>query len=412
MSIRLRWSPRVTGDSQSIYRSESIFDADSLPVALVSVDADVSFYEDTTTEQGKTYFYAVSIILGGRSALSEVVSIGDTSDTGEDIGFQFEETVVGLGDVTQLVGSTFVAYGSVFAWSSDSYGHVEWSVDVLVGWEEAIDAGLEVFIWEVTTDSHTDNDWGAPFVRFEDEFGVSFGGYFTSSISNNSPIDYVHKVAIPEGTRTIFYGWLAKRESGTELSFYPSSTFTVKIEPVSLHFAAITRLMGFWDIPNDAAEVATWTSESGTGAVFYSAAQWDSKQKWLLDGRLLAGLNTASTALYYKKIFLPDEYKSGDVLFELTGIAGSVNGSDGANCEMYLYDDTDTLIGVGIGFTTVGSTVAYGNVYAVARKATKQINMSGLGVTPSYVKVKIRLSGGGYLDAGIACLNLQVSKAL
>lgn len=383
-----------------------------MPASLATLDAGVSVYEDTTTDQGKEYFYAVSVILGGRSALSEIVSIGDTSDSGEDIGFIFEETVVGLGDVTQLVGSTFVDYGTTFAWTSDASGHVEWSIPVEPSWEEAIDAGLEVFIWEVTTKSFTDNDWGVPFVRFEDEFGVSFGGYFTNSISNDSPVDYVHKVVIPAGARTIFYGWLAKRASGTELSFYPYSTFTVKIEPVALHFTAITKLMGFWDVSGgESAEVATWTNEFGGGLVFYSNAQWDGNQLWKLDGRLLGGDNGANPSLHYKQIFLPSEYKSGDVLFELTGLGGSVSG-DSSNCEMYLYDDTDTLIGAGIGFTTAGTTTAWGQNYGVPRRATKQIDMSALGVTPSYVKVKIRLSGSSWLDGGVACVGLQVSKAL
>lgn len=75
MSINLKWSPRVIGDSQKVYRSESPFNVDSLPSVLATVGASDIDYADTTETAGLAYYYAISTVLGSREVLSQVINI-------------------------------------------------------------------------------------------------------------------------------------------------------------------------------------------------------------------------------------------------------------------------------------------------------------------------------------------------
>ena len=75
MTINLKWSPRVVGDSQKVYRSESQFDVDSLPSVLATVGAADIDYADTTAAAGVVYYYAVSTVLGSREVLSPLAKV-------------------------------------------------------------------------------------------------------------------------------------------------------------------------------------------------------------------------------------------------------------------------------------------------------------------------------------------------
>lgn len=74
MGINVKWSPRTIGTAQNIYRSTEPFGPDSLPAVLAELPATDMDYEDSTAVEGVLYYYAIEVVLGARSILSQVVS--------------------------------------------------------------------------------------------------------------------------------------------------------------------------------------------------------------------------------------------------------------------------------------------------------------------------------------------------
>lgn len=86
MSVLLEWSPMMIGDSQRVYRSTAIFDADSLPSILATIAADDTRYEDSISIP-ITYFYAIEAVSGIRTALSSVEEIAHVGAIAADKTF-------------------------------------------------------------------------------------------------------------------------------------------------------------------------------------------------------------------------------------------------------------------------------------------------------------------------------------
>lgn len=83
MTIRLTWIPRITADSQQVYRSTATFDKDSLPSVLATLGAtDTEYLDETATIADQDYYYAIGTVSGANVALSQVVMVTNVGDSG------------------------------------------------------------------------------------------------------------------------------------------------------------------------------------------------------------------------------------------------------------------------------------------------------------------------------------------
>lgn len=71
MAVKLKWTPRVLGDAQRIYRSQTPFAADALPAMLAEIPAGANEYTDETAPAGDLY-YRVSAVVGSREAVGDL----------------------------------------------------------------------------------------------------------------------------------------------------------------------------------------------------------------------------------------------------------------------------------------------------------------------------------------------------
>lgn len=69
MALKLKWTPRVLGDVQRVYRSQTPFAADALPAMLAEIPANANEFTDETAPAGDVY-YRVSVRDGAREAVS------------------------------------------------------------------------------------------------------------------------------------------------------------------------------------------------------------------------------------------------------------------------------------------------------------------------------------------------------
>jgi len=106
MGVRLRWSPRVMGDSQKVYRSTAPLKSDALPAPLAVLGATVSKYDDATALAGILYYYAVSVVSGAREVLSDMVTVTISQDGGAPIndGVVYAVTIPARTVASNLIG--------------------------------------------------------------------------------------------------------------------------------------------------------------------------------------------------------------------------------------------------------------------------------------------------------------------
>lgn len=88
----LRWVDRSIDETgQHIYRSESPIDLENLPPVLATVGPNIQEYQDTTVEEGKSYYYRVSSFNDKIEKFSEEIVV----DTNYSIGVGSSELILG-----------------------------------------------------------------------------------------------------------------------------------------------------------------------------------------------------------------------------------------------------------------------------------------------------------------------------
>ena len=76
VKIKVNWdNENIVSESVRIYRSDSIFTTETLPLFLVELFGDVYEYEDTTTVEDQTYFYMLSAKLDNQEAFTECFEV-------------------------------------------------------------------------------------------------------------------------------------------------------------------------------------------------------------------------------------------------------------------------------------------------------------------------------------------------
>lgn len=319
---------------------------------------------------------------------------------------------------TQVNGSTFgirdTSPNDKYYWSDNYSAQTVYNLNFDANNNAKIDANETVLTIETTEDTHTDDDALSAIVKFYDGGGSLIHQWMNDWWSDNSPTAKTYEIAVPANARSCDVGYIAHRDSGTELSAYfcvSQDNYTVTHREASVYFTACRVLYSSID---PSTESGDWTNV--TNAPTFSASANPTAFTFSGVGYIDGGSHASTEC--YQDFTVPAEFQSGQVTFEVSGLAANVNEDDRLNVEIEVYDSGDSQIGSTVGLYTPGTTAnpndkAHGLFDKIDTpfRITSAID-SAVDGTPSYVRIVLTWSrfDGTVSDGRFSALQLSVYK--
>ena len=265
----------------------------------------------------------------------------DTTGWTQTLGAGFARSAAGV----SMTGTSFIAS------ESDLRAHVRWLQNVPNSTIEGlIDAGGVTATFSYDYDTiNSDTDRARP--RFMFYSGASGGGtllgtqVFDTEMAD-TPTSRSHTVPVPVGTRSISVGFMAYRQSGTELSYYWNNASLI-LNGGGDKCVAIY-VMDAHDTSGWTVTVGSFTNNLQNTNGFYGVSMLSGGNNPLLSHSKIISASADALALI----------ATGDAVLHLSRYAFQINASDAVRTYVQCLDASDVVLAT---INDAASPIAWGN---------------------------------------------------